>query len=124
MVEFGAAQIVIGNHEFNAISFATANPEISGEFMRPQSDKNRSQHRAFIDQVQIHAGLYGLGTSGSPVRSPDPLRDASVPVQHLHSRPLPPLRCSERHRRRGALLPYARPQRAADTALSWPITWW
>ena len=26
----------MGNHEFNAISFATPNPEIPGEFMRPQ----------------------------------------------------------------------------------------
>ncbi len=37
-----------------------------------------------------------------------PLRDASVPVQHLHPRPLPPLRRSERHRTRGSLFPYHR----------------
>jgi hypothetical protein len=58
MVESGAARIVMGNHEFNAISYATPNPEIPGEFMRPHSDKNRSQHKVFMDQVQVHTGLY------------------------------------------------------------------
>ncbi len=58
MVEAGSGRIVMGNHEFNAISFATANPEIPGEFMRPHTDKNRNQHKAFTDQVQVRPGLY------------------------------------------------------------------
>ena len=58
MVDAGSAQIVMGNHEFNAISFATPNPEIPGEFMRPHTDKNRKQHRDFTDQVQVRPGLY------------------------------------------------------------------
>ena len=58
MVEAGSAQIVMGNHEFNAISYATPNPEIPGEFMRPHNEKNRSQHEAFIEQVQLQAGYY------------------------------------------------------------------
>jgi hypothetical protein len=58
MVELGSARIVMGNHEFNAISYATPNPETPGEFMRPHSDKNRRQHKAFVDQVQCRAGLY------------------------------------------------------------------
>jgi hypothetical protein len=44
MVEFESAQIVMGNHEFNAISYATPNPEIPGEFMRQHSDKNRGRN--------------------------------------------------------------------------------
>ena len=51
MVDAGSAQIVMGNHEFNAISYATPDPENPGEFMRPHSDKNRRQHRKFIEQV-------------------------------------------------------------------------
>jgi len=39
---------------------------------------------------------YWLGISCSPVRSPEPLRDPSVPVQHVHLLPLPPQRCPER----------------------------
>jgi hypothetical protein len=58
MVEAGSAQIVMGNHEFNAISFATPNLEIPGEFMRTHSDKNRKQHQAFTNQVQAKPGLY------------------------------------------------------------------
>lgn len=58
MVEAGSAQIVMGNHEFNAISYATPNPEIPGEFMRPRNEKNRLQHEAFVEQVQVHPGLY------------------------------------------------------------------
>jgi hypothetical protein len=58
MVDSNAAYIVMGNHEFNAISYATPNPEIPGEFMRVHSDKNRTNHKEFIDQVQVDAGRY------------------------------------------------------------------
>ena len=58
MIESGSAQTVMGNHEFNAISFATPNPEIPGEFMRSHNDKNRKQHKEFMDQVQLFAGDY------------------------------------------------------------------
>ena len=58
MVEAGSARIVMGNHEFNAISYATPNPEIPGEFMRRHTDKNLKQHKAFLDQVQVQPGLY------------------------------------------------------------------
>jgi len=58
MVDEGNALIVMGNHEFNALSYATTNPEIPGEFMRPHSDKNRAQHKSFVDQVQAEPGLY------------------------------------------------------------------
>lgn len=48
MVDAGSARIVMGNHEFNAIGYAL---EHDGEFLRPHSDKNTRQHRAFLDQV-------------------------------------------------------------------------
>ena len=40
MVDSGAAQIVMGNHEFNAVAFAIPDPRHHGEFMRPHIDKN------------------------------------------------------------------------------------
>lgn len=49
MVEAGAARAVMGNHEFNALAYAT--PDGAGGFLRPRTAKNRWQHRAFLDQV-------------------------------------------------------------------------
>ena len=51
MLDCGAAQVVMGNHEFNAICYATPDPDNPGEFLRPNSSKNRAQHEAFLSQV-------------------------------------------------------------------------
>ena len=45
MVERGGASAVMGNHEFNAICYAT--PARDG-FVRPHIEKNRHQHQAFL----------------------------------------------------------------------------
>jgi hypothetical protein len=58
MIDAGTAQIVMGNHEFNAISFATPNPEIPGEFVRRHSDRNYRQTEEFLEQVQLKPGMY------------------------------------------------------------------
>ena len=51
MVDSGSALIVMGNHEFNAIGYATEDPYSPGAFLRKRSDKNTNQHRAFLDQL-------------------------------------------------------------------------
>lgn len=51
MVDGGHAQIVMGNHEFNAIGYATEHPAGSGRHLREHSDKNNRQHRQFVDQL-------------------------------------------------------------------------
>ena len=55
MVDAGSARIVLGNHEFNAIAWATPNPEVPGEHLRPHSGKvgarNRKQHKKFLVEV-------------------------------------------------------------------------
>lgn len=51
MVEAGSAQAVMGNHEFNAIAYATLDPERSGEFLRSRAPKNQVQHEAFLSAV-------------------------------------------------------------------------
>ena len=51
MVDSGSAQIVMGNHEFNAIAYATERPDGSGEFLRRHTEKNTKQHQAFLDQI-------------------------------------------------------------------------
>ena len=51
MVDAGSAQIVMGNHEFNAICYATEYPAGSGQYLRKHTEKNDNQHRAFLEQL-------------------------------------------------------------------------
>jgi hypothetical protein len=57
MVEAGTALAVMGNHEFNAIGWAT--PGGSDGALRAHTPKNHAQHRVFLEQVgrdeQAHA---------------------------------------------------------------------
>jgi len=48
MIESGAALSVMGNHEFNAIAFYTPG-NMPGEYLRPRSEKNISQHQEFLN---------------------------------------------------------------------------
>src|ERR1019366_8073058 len=49
MCEAGSASAVLGNHEFNAIGWAT--PDGNGGFLRPHSEKNKHQHKEFLCQL-------------------------------------------------------------------------
>ena len=51
MVDAGTAQMVLGNHEFNAIAYATPDPEKPGHFLREHTGKNKKQHLAFLWQL-------------------------------------------------------------------------
>jgi len=57
MMESGDALCIMGNHEFNAISYATDDPLNPDESLRPnrgnsgKCGKNREQHAAFLEQV-------------------------------------------------------------------------
>lgn len=51
MVDEGAAQAVMGNHEWNAVAFHTETPGSPGEFLRPHSRRNLEQHQPTIDQL-------------------------------------------------------------------------
>jgi len=61
MVEAGQALAIMGNHEFNAVAYASADPARPGEYLRPHSDKNRKQHQEFLSQVgegsPLHADI-------------------------------------------------------------------
>lgn len=46
MVETGHALAVMGNHEFNALAYAT--PRQDGSHLRPRDPDNRRQHAAFL----------------------------------------------------------------------------
>lgn len=49
MVEQGQALTILGNHEFNAIGWAIKGKD--GEYLRPHTPKNFSQHREFLAAV-------------------------------------------------------------------------
>ncbi len=55
MVEAGSARAVMGNHEFNAIAWATPHPEEDGAYLRSRAGatgaKNLHQHQAFLAEV-------------------------------------------------------------------------
>lgn len=51
MCENGTAQAVMGNHEYNALTFHTPHPEKPESFLRRHSEKNIHQHRATLDQL-------------------------------------------------------------------------
>jgi Calcineurin-like phosphoesterase len=51
MCEQDAALAVLGNHEFNALAWATPNPAQPGDFLRPHTDRNRRQHQATLEQL-------------------------------------------------------------------------
>ena len=57
MIDAGAALAVMGNHEYNAIAYATADPKAGG-FLRAHSEKNRRQHRAFLEAFANDASAY------------------------------------------------------------------
>jgi hypothetical protein len=62
MVDAGAAQITMGNHEFNAIGYATPDPRTRGEYLRSRSGskgvKHRSQHAEFLAEVGEDSELH------------------------------------------------------------------
>lgn len=51
MIEQGFAMSVMGNHEFNAICYATSGK--GGRVLREHSEKNIAQHQAFLDAYPI-----------------------------------------------------------------------
>jgi hypothetical protein len=61
MIDAGHARSVMGNHEFNAIGYAT--PRLAGsggsnEFLRTHSPKNVAQHVEFLHQVGEGSALH------------------------------------------------------------------
>lgn len=62
MVDVGSAQAIMGNHEFNAIAWHCPDPDLPGEYLRPHGGelgrKNRSQHAAFLAEVEDDPALH------------------------------------------------------------------
>jgi hypothetical protein len=51
MIEQDHALAVLGNHEFNALAWTTADPEDPTTYLRSHTPKNHRQHAAFLAEV-------------------------------------------------------------------------
>lgn len=51
MIEAGSGLAIMGNHEFNAVAYATPDPAEPGLHCRPRRGKNIALHAAFIEAV-------------------------------------------------------------------------
>ena len=52
MVDARSAHCIIGNHEFNAIAWATPDPDRPGKFLRDRDKPgNQKQHEVFLHEV-------------------------------------------------------------------------
>lgn len=51
MVKEGTARATMGNHEFNAIAWATEDPAKPGDFLRSHDGHHAKQHEAFLTQL-------------------------------------------------------------------------
>lgn len=58
MLDNGVAQAVMGNHEYNALAFATPDARDSNQYLRVHDAKNTSQHQAFLDAVGFGSELH------------------------------------------------------------------
>lgn len=63
MIDSGAAQAVMGNHELNAIAWHTPHPEQEGEYLRnrfnEKGEKNRRQHARFLAEIEHTPQVHG-----------------------------------------------------------------
>jgi hypothetical protein len=77
MVDAGEAHCVLGNHEFNAVHFATPHPDIPGRHLRERSDKNLRQHHAFLSEYYTdgEAGMEAMKEDLRWIRSLPPFLD-------------------------------------------------
>ena len=57
MIEAGSGRTILGNHEWNAIGFATESPDGKG-YLRGRSVNRTKQHAAFLEQVGIDSPRY------------------------------------------------------------------
>lgn len=66
MMDAGSARAVMGNHEFNAIGWATPDPKEDGSYLRPRrgskGNKNAKQHQAFLAAVGLDSDLHRTWT--------------------------------------------------------------
>ena len=51
MIDADVADAVMGNHEYNALAFATPDPDETSQYLRSHNDIHTRQHEAFLAEV-------------------------------------------------------------------------
>jgi hypothetical protein len=66
MKDAGSARVAMGNHELNAIAWATPDPWNDGHYLRARhgkkGEKNRHQHEAFLAEVRLDSAEHRTWT--------------------------------------------------------------
>ncbi len=59
MLDAGVADAVMGNHEYNALAFATLDEQAQdGSYLRPHKASNIKQHQAFLDEAPWQSAVH------------------------------------------------------------------
>jgi len=58
MIEAGSAHAAMGNHEYNAIGWATLEPPVTGRPLRAHSSAKQRDHQAFLSEVQPNSEVH------------------------------------------------------------------
>ncbi|GAF62648.1 calcineurin-like phosphoesterase [Psychrobacter sp. JCM 18903] len=51
MLDANVADAIMGNHEYNALAFATLDPDNSSQYLRSHNDIHTRQHAAFLAEI-------------------------------------------------------------------------
>ncbi len=58
MIDGGVADAVMGNHEYNALAYATLNPDDTTEYLRMHNAVHKRQHEAFLAEAAFGSELH------------------------------------------------------------------
>ena len=58
MIDHGQALAVMGNHEYNALAYATPDARDASQYLRQHDDRHTSQHQAFLNEVGFGSELH------------------------------------------------------------------
>ena len=58
MLDADVADAVMGNHEYNALAFATPDPDVPGEYLRSHDAVHTRQHEAFLAEVPFGSAAH------------------------------------------------------------------
>ena len=58
MLDADVADAVMGNHEYNALAFATPDPDDTSQYMRSHNEIHTRQHQAFLTEIPFGSGTH------------------------------------------------------------------
>ena len=58
MLDADVADAVMGNHEYNALAYATLDPDNEARYLRSHNDAHSRQHEAFLAEIPFGSALH------------------------------------------------------------------